>query len=159
MKKILVQLDTDKHASAFDRFVAYDAGVDQVLSYNGITPADVANLVQGAMFTRGPDDLKNTAVWIGGSDVAAGEQMLKETQNCFFGPFQVSVMVDSNGCNTTAAAAVAMLNKRPELVGKKAVVIGLGSLYARARDAWHRQFAQLEHAKSAGARSQRAGAA
>jgi methylenetetrahydrofolate/methylenetetrahydromethanopterin dehydrogenase (NADP+) len=132
MKKILLQLDTDKHASAFDRFVAYDAGVDEVLSYSGVTPADVANLVQGAMFTRGPEDLKNTAVWIGGSDVAAGEQMLAETRKCFFGPFQVSAMIDSNGCNTTAAAAVALLKKRPELAGGKAVVIGLGGVGQRA---------------------------
>lgn len=132
MKKILLQLDTDKHASAFDRFVAYDAGVDEVLSYSGVTPADVANLVQGAMFTRGPEDLKNTAVWIGGSDVAAGEQMLAETKKCFFGPFQVSAMIDSNGCNTTAAAAVALLKKRPELIGSKAVVIGLGGVGQRA---------------------------
>jgi len=134
MKKILIQLDTDKHASAFDRFVAFDAeaGADEVLSYSGVTPADVANLVQGAMFTRAPEDLKNTAVWIGGSDVAVGEQMLLEVQKCFFGPFQVSVMIDSNGCNTTAAAAVAMLQKRPELVGSKAVVMGLGGVGQRA---------------------------
>lgn len=134
MKKILIQLDTDKHASAFDRFVAFDAanGADEVLSYSGVTPADVANLVQGAMFTRAPEELKNTAVWIGGSDVAVGEQMLVEVQKCFFGPFQVSVMIDSNGCNTTAAAAVAMLQKRPELVGSKAVVMGLGGVGQRA---------------------------
>lgn len=132
MKKILIQLDTDKHASAFDRFVAFDAGADEVLSYSGVTPADVANLVQGAMFTRAPQDLKNTAVWIGGSDVALGEQMLIEAQKCFFDPFQVSVMIDSNGCNTTAAAAVAMLKKRPELAGSKAVVMGLGGVGQRA---------------------------
>ncbi len=132
MKKILLQLDTDKHASAFDRFVAYDAGVDEVLSYSGVAAGDVANLVQGAMFTRGPEDLRNTAVWIGGSDVAMGEQILAETRKCFFGPFQVSVMIDSNGCNTTAAAAVAALKKRPDLKGGKAVVIGLGGVGQRA---------------------------
>ena len=132
MKKILIQLDTDKHASAFDRFVAYDAGVDEVLSYGGVVAADVANLVQGAMFTRGPEDLRNTAVWIGGSDVAMGEQILAETLKCFFGPFQVSVMIDSNGCNTTAAAAVAALKRRPDLKGGTAVVIGLGGVGQRA---------------------------
>ena len=132
MKKILIQLDTDKHASAFDRFVAFDAGADEVLSYSGVTPADVANLVQGAMFTRAPQDLNHTAVWIGGSDVTMGEQMLVEVKKCFFDPFHISVMIDSNGCNTTAAAAVAMLKKRPELVGAKAVVMGLGGVGQRA---------------------------
>ena len=132
MKKILIQLDTDKHASAFDRFVALDAGADEVLSYSGVTPADVANLVQGAMFTRAPQDLKNTAVWIGGSDVTMGEQMLDEVKKCFFDPFQVSVMIDSNGCNTTAAAAVALLKKQSDLAGSKAVVMGLGGVGQRA---------------------------
>jgi hypothetical protein len=132
MKKILIQLDTDKHASAFDRFVALDAGADEVLSYSGVAAADVANLVQGAMFTRAPDELKHTAVWIGGSDVAQGEQMLAEVRKCFFGPYQVSVMLDSNGCNTTAAAAVAKLKRQPGLAGSKAVVVGLGGVGQRA---------------------------
>jgi hypothetical protein len=41
-------------------------------------------------------------------------------------------MIDSNGCNTTAAAAVAKLQKQPELSGSKAVVIGLGAVGQRA---------------------------
>jgi hypothetical protein len=132
MKRILIQLDTDKHASAFDRVVALDAGADGVFSYGGVTPADVMNLVQGAMFTRAPEDLRNTALWIGGSDVTVGEKMLDEAKKCFFGPFQISVMIDSNGCNTTAAAAVAKLQKQPGLRGTKAVVIGLGAVGQRA---------------------------
>jgi hypothetical protein len=58
------------------------------------------------MFTRGPADLKHTAVFIGGADVTAGEELLTKVQSCFFGPMRVSVMLDSNGANTTAAAAV-----------------------------------------------------
>ena len=38
--------------------------------------------------------------------------------------FQVSVMLDSNGCNTTAAAGVAKLALSGSLAGKKAVVLG-----------------------------------
>ena len=59
------------------------------------------------MFTRGGKMLKNSAVFIGGSDVQAGEQLLAATQKAFFGAVRVSVMLDSNGANTTAAAAVA----------------------------------------------------
>ena len=77
MKKLLLQLDSDKFASVFDAITAYDAGVDHVLQYGGVTPDDVRDLVYGAMFTRGGDDLKNSAVFIGGSDVATGEAMLK----------------------------------------------------------------------------------
>jgi methylenetetrahydrofolate/methylenetetrahydromethanopterin dehydrogenase (NADP+) len=133
MKKLLLQLDSDKHPSAFDRIVAYDAGVDAVLSYGGITPPDVAPLVHGAIFTRGPADLRHTAVWIGGSDVAAGESLLDAATKAFFGPFRVSLMMDSNGCNTTAAAAVARLAGVIPLKGARAVVLaGMGPVGLRA---------------------------
>jgi threonine dehydrogenase-like Zn-dependent dehydrogenase len=42
----------------------------------------------------------------------------------FFGPFRVSVMMDANGCNTTAAAAVARLASVVKLTGERAVVLG-----------------------------------
>ena len=35
-------------------------------------------------------------------------------QKAFFGPFQVSVMLDSNGCNTTAATTIARIAKARE---------------------------------------------
>ena len=106
MKKLLLQLDPDRHPSSFDRIVAYDAGADEVLSYGGVTAADVTPLVHGAIFTRGPADLKNTAVWVGGTDVAAAETLLAAVQKAFFGPFRVSAMMDANGCNTTRSISV-----------------------------------------------------
>ena len=36
---------------------------------------------------------------------AAGERLLKVVKDTFFGPMRVSVMLDSNGSNTTAVAA------------------------------------------------------
>lgn len=126
MKKLLLQLDSDKHPSSFDRIVAYDAGVDDVLSYSNVTVADVENLVQGGFFTRGVPDLKNTAIWIGGSNVPTGESILEAVQGAFFGPFQLSVMLDSNGCNTTAATAVAKIVKALDISGKR-VVVGAGT--------------------------------
>ncbi len=123
MKKLLIQLDSDKHPSSFDRIVPYDAGVDEVLSYGGVTVADVCGLVQGAFFTRGIADLKHTAVWIGGSDVAVGEQLLAEARRSFFGPFKVSLMLNSNGSNTTAAAAVRKLLSVTDVKDKRAVVL------------------------------------
>ncbi len=103
---ILVCLDTDAQPSVFDGIVAIDSGADQLLRHGGVTPGDVEGLVHGAMFTRGGDQLKHTAVYIGGSDVQAGEQLLAAAQQAFFGPVRVSLMLDSNGSNTTAAAAV-----------------------------------------------------
>jgi hypothetical protein len=111
MKKLLLQLDSDKFASSFDCITAYDAGVDHVLSYGNVTVEDVRNQVYGAMFTRGGDDLKNSAVFIGGSSVPVGEAMLKAVQDAFFGPVRVSVMADPNGSNTTAAAAVLKISR------------------------------------------------
>lgn len=124
MKKLLLQFDADKHPSAFDRIVAHDAGADEVLSYGGVTAAEVTPLVHGAMFTRGPGDLRNTAVWVGGTDVTAAESLFAAVQKAFFGPFRVSVMMDANGCNTTAAAAVARLAGVITLSGARAVVLG-----------------------------------
>ena len=90
----------------FDGVVAVDAGVDQLFRHGGVTPEGVRELVYGTMFTPGLDDLKHTAIFIGGSSAAAGEALLAAVSRTFFGPMRVSVMLDPNGANTTAAAAV-----------------------------------------------------
>jgi hypothetical protein len=132
VKKILIQLDTDEHPSTFDAIVAHDADVDSLLSYGGIAREAVRGLVQSAFFTRGPKDLATLAVWVGGSSVAAGEEVLAEVQKAFFGPFRVSAMLDSNGCNTTAATTVALLEREVGLRGRRAVVVGAGAVGLRA---------------------------
>jgi methylenetetrahydrofolate/methylenetetrahydromethanopterin dehydrogenase (NADP+) len=132
VKKILIQLDTDEHPSTFDSIVAHDADVDDLLRYGGIAPDVVRGLVQSAFFTRGPRDLSTLAVWIGGSSVGAGEEVLAEVEKAFFGPFRVSAMLDSNGCNTTAATSVARLAKEIDLKGRRAVVVGAGAVGLRA---------------------------
>jgi len=124
MKRLLLQLDSDRHPSSFDRIVAHDAGVDAVLSHGDVSPEEVTPLVHGCLFTRGVPDLKHTAIWIGGSQVAAGEALTEAVTKTFFGPFRVSVMMDSNGCNTTAAAAVARLAGAMDLSGARAVILG-----------------------------------
>ena len=124
MKKILIQLDTDAHPSTFDRIVAVDSDVDELFSYGGVTPDNVTGLVHGAMFTRGGDGLKNTAIFIGGSNVAAGEALLEKVQSLFFGPVRVSILIDSNGSNTTAAAAVLAAGKHVDLSRITALLLG-----------------------------------
>ena len=134
MKKLLIQLDSSPHPSVFDRVVGYDGGADDVMSYGGVTPDAVRDLVHGAIFTRGPKDLHNTAIFIGGTDMAAGERLLKAVRQSFFGPFAVSVMLDSNGSNTTAVAAVAkLLQVAGTGEGRRAVVTaGTGPVGMRA---------------------------
>src|SRR5207342_3538505 len=65
----------------------------------------------------------NTAIFIGGADVAVGEQLLAKTRECFFGPMRVSVMLDSNGANTTAAAAVLSARKHLPLANQVVTVL------------------------------------
>jgi hypothetical protein len=133
MKTLLLQLDSDKHPSVFDTITAYDAGADHVLALGGVAAEDVRDLVYGAMFTRGGDALKNSAVFIGGSDVPTGEAMLKAATKAFFGPVRVSVMADPNGSNTTAAAAVIKINQAVPAAGKRAVILaGTGPVGQRA---------------------------
>lgn len=124
MKKILIQLDSDLQPSAFDRVVAIDAGADEVFAYGNVQPEQVEGLVHGAIFTRGPKDLKHTALFIGGRDVEIGEKLLDRATKAFFGPIRVSAMIDCNGSNTTAAAAVLAASRHVDLSKCVAVVFG-----------------------------------
>src|SRR2546430_13276967 len=72
MRKLLLQLDSSRLPSVFDRVVAYDGGADEVMSYGGIVEADVRDLMHGCIFTRGPKDLRNTAGFIGGGGMGGG---------------------------------------------------------------------------------------
>jgi hypothetical protein len=133
MKKLLFQFDTDFYPSVFDTVVAYDGAADHVIGHGGLTPENVGALVDGTIFTRAPKDKKNTAIFIGGSDLMAGQELLKAVKKKFFGGFRVSVMLDSNGSNTTAAAGVAKLAASGAIAGKRAVVLaGTGPVGQRA---------------------------
>lgn len=140
MKKLLFQLDTDSHASVFDTVVGYDGGSDHVVPHANINPENVRALVEGAIFTRSPKEKKNTAVFIGGSNLPAGEALLTQVQKYFFADFKVSVMLDSNGSNTTAAAAVAKVTQSYAVQGKKAVIlagtgpVGMRSAYMLSKE-------------------------
>jgi methylenetetrahydrofolate/methylenetetrahydromethanopterin dehydrogenase (NADP+) len=133
VKKLLYQFDIDPLPAVFDNVVGYDGGADHITAYGGVTAANVGGLVEGAIFTRGPKDKKNTAVFIGGSNVTEGQAVLAAVQKKFFAKFRVSVMFDCNGANTTAAAAVAWLAYGRPLKGKRAVVLaGTGPVGQRA---------------------------
>lgn len=133
MKKLLYQFDTDFHPSVFDNVVGYDGGADRISAYGGVNAANVSALVEGAIFTRSPKDKKNTAIFVGGSNLPQGEAMLAAIRAKFFAKFRVSIMFDCNGSNTTAAAAVAWLAHGRVLSGKRAVVLaGSGPVGQRA---------------------------
>ena len=121
---VLLHIDCDPQASTFDSIVALDAGVQQLISRSNVTLNDIQNLIHGAMFTRGPTDLKNTGVFFGGSDVAKSDSLFAAALDCFFGPMRVSVMSDPNGSNTTAAAAVLSCQQHIDLDNKRIVILG-----------------------------------
>ena len=131
---ILIQLDTDPQPSVFDAVVAVDSGVDHLFRHGGVTPKNVRDLVYGGLFTRGGPDLQRTAIFIGGSSVEAGEAVLEAVKQAFFGDFRLSVLLDANGANTTAAAAVlaALQSSGGSLQGRKAgVLAGTGPVGLR----------------------------
>src|SRR6266550_4553972 len=101
MRKLLLQLDSSRLPSVFDRVVAYDGGADEVMSYG---------------------------------DIAAGEQLLAAATKAMFKPFTVSAMLDSNGSNTTAVAAVAKMVKAVgDVRGKRVLIVaGTGPVGIRA---------------------------
>jgi hypothetical protein len=133
MKKLLYHFDTDPIPSVFDSVVAYDGGADHVTQLAGINEKNCSGLVEGAIFTRAPKNKKNTAIFVGGSDLIEGQKLFQAVHDQFFANFRVSVMLDSNGCNTTSAAGVALLNKATTLQGKTAVVLaGTGPVGQRA---------------------------
>ena len=132
MKKLLLHLDTDPIPSAFDQVVAYDSNVDNIISYGGITRDNVTPHVHGMIFTRGGKSLKNSAIFIGGSNVPASELVGNAVKKAFFGPVSVSVMLDPNGSNTTAAAIVRKVMTDYDVSGKKVIIIGSGPVGQRA---------------------------
>ena len=156
-RKILIQLDSDAQASVFDRVVAVDAGADELFSYAGVKAEQVQGLVHGAIFTRGPKDLKSTAIFVGGSDVAAGEKLLAEALKHMIPKFglRVSIMLDANGANTTAAAAVRVASRHLQLKDAAALVLGgtgpVGQRVARllAREGSHVRVGSRQQARAA----------
>ena len=156
-RKILLQFDSDAQASVFDRVVAVDAGAEEIFSYAGVKPDQVQNLVHGAIFTRGPKDLKSTAIFVGGSDVGASEKLMAEAIKAMIPKFglRVSIMLDANGANTTAAAAVRAAARHLDLKGAQALVLGgtgpVGQRVARllAREGSHVRVGSRQQARAA----------
>jgi hypothetical protein len=143
MKKILIQLDTDQHPSSFDAIAAYDADVDVVLGFGQVTADGLAEVVQGAIFPRGPEGLANTAFWVGGSKVRDGEAVFAAAQKLFFEPFKPSIMLDSDGSNTTAAAAVARVRTAAALDGARTAVVGVGPVGLRTAELLRREGSEV----------------
>ncbi len=104
--------------------VAYDGGADHVTGIGNVNPKNVLAMVDGCIYTRAPKDKQYTAIFVGGSSLTEGQAVFDAIKKRFFSNFRVSVMFDSNGSNTTAAAAVANIVNTCDVSGKKAVILG-----------------------------------
>lgn len=159
-QKLLFLLDTDPVPSVFDTVVGYDGGADHVIGYGGVTPENVGALVDGAIYTRGAKEKQFTALFVGGGSMVKGEELFKTVKKRFFSSFRVSLMLDSNGSNTTAAAGVALLAKAKPLAGRKAVVLaGTGPVGMRAAAMLHIEGAEVALTSRQMARAKAASAA
>jgi hypothetical protein len=108
LKNVIIFLDTDKYASPFDMLVAIDLYPDaQIINYSNVEISDAKRLIQDAMFPRGPEGAKHTKVFIGGQDVDKALGILDVIKKSMFPPFELSIIIDPRGSNTTASSAVA----------------------------------------------------
>jgi len=154
---ILHLLTPMAQASPFDVNMAYDAGYDAVVPYTGMTLPDVTTLTQDAIFSRGPKGVKRTGLFIGGRDLSGALQMFDAAKKAMVPPFEVSVFVDPSGAFTTAAAALACVEKclkdnfSTTLSGKRVLVLGAtGPVGAAAAVLAAQQGAKVQAASHSG---------
>jgi methylene-tetrahydromethanopterin dehydrogenase len=128
--RILHMITPLKHMSPFDVNMALDAGFDTAIPYTSVTLDDVTGLVQDAIFSRGPEGVKRTGMFIGGKRAIEALDMMKRAKAAMVPPFEISVFADPAGSFTTAAAMVACVKVAlkekfaTELNGKRIAIFG-----------------------------------
>lgn len=128
--RILHMLTPLKHMSPFDVNMALDAGFDDAIPYTSVTIDDVKGLVQDAIFSRGPEGVKRTGMFIAGKRAVEALDMMERAKEAMVPPFEISVFSDPAGSFTTAAAMVACVNRvlkekfSTDLKGKEVAVYG-----------------------------------
>jgi methylene-tetrahydromethanopterin dehydrogenase len=127
---LLHMLTATKNHSPFDVNMAYDAGWTACTPYTDVALDEVRDLVQDAIFSRGPKGVKRTGIFIGGRDTHLAMEMMGKAKKSMVPPFEVSLFADPSGAFTTAAGMVACvereLNKQGagDLQGKRVMVFG-----------------------------------
>ena len=119
-----------KNVSPFDINMAYEANYDAVIPYCNVALDEVHGLTQDTIFSRRPEGVKRTAIFIGGRDFHLAVDMLNAAKGAMVPPFEVSVLADPSGAITTAAAMVAVAEARlkahsnTSLKGAKVAIFG-----------------------------------
>lgn len=127
MKKILVYISPERYSSLFDLILGYDSGADIVVPYAETNDEEIRDVVYSCVYTRGANGRRNTAIFIGGPDVAKGEEFMDAVKDIFneLPPeFRVSVVADPHGAYTTSSAcAVKIKNALGDVSGMNASVL------------------------------------
>ena len=130
LPRILHMITPLKHMSPFDVNMALDAGYDDAITYTNVTIDDVYGLVQDTIFSRSPDGIKRTGMFIGGKRAIEALDMMDRAKKAMVPPFEISVFADPAGSFTTAGAMVACtkvaLKEKFDtgLKGKRIIVYG-----------------------------------
>lgn len=127
---LLHMLTAAKNLSPFDVNMAYDAGWTACTPYIDVALEEVRDLVQDAIFSRGPKGVKRTGIFIGGRDTHVAMEMMQIAKKAMVPPFEVSLFADPSGAFTTAAGMVACVERELKklddkgLEGKRVIVMG-----------------------------------
>lgn len=125
---ILHMLTPGRNMSPFDVNMAVDAGFEHTPMYGDVSLREVTTLTQDAIFSRGPKGVARTGIFIGGREIDLADEMLRAARSAMTPPFIVSVFADPSGAFTTAAAAIASLERVLEphggFAGKTLLVLG-----------------------------------
>lgn len=127
---ILHLMTPGRKASPFDVNMAIDGGFEHVVPYGDVTLDEVVGLVQDTIFSRSPKAARYTGIFFGGRDYALACDMLDHAEQSMVPPFRISCFADPSGGFTTAAALVAVVEKRLQehhqtgLEGKRVPIFG-----------------------------------
>jgi len=119
-----------KYVSPFDINMAYEAHYDAVIPYCSVTLEEIHPLTQDTIFSRSPEGVRRTGIFIGGREFHLAIDMLEAAKKAMVPPFEVSVLADPSGAITTAAAMVALAERwlgkmdGADLTGRKVYVFG-----------------------------------
>lgn len=119
-----------KYVSPFDINMAYEAHYDDVIPYCNVTLDEIHSLTQDTIFSRSPEGVRRTGIFIGGRDFELAIDMLEAARRAMVPPFAVSVLADPSGAITTAAAMVALgehwlrVKFNTDFAGKKVYILG-----------------------------------
>lgn len=101
-----------KYVSPFDINMAYEAHFDAVIPYCNVELDEVHALTQDTIFSRRPEGVKRTGIFIGGRELDLALDMMDAARAAMVPPFAVSVLADPSGAITTAAAMLAIAEDR-----------------------------------------------